>query len=531
MFKIIKRESGWWHIFNSNSKEVNISDFEAVIDNVAQTFIIQNLNGANVPKLAVNITDIIVIDETDGSVEETFADVEALKVRLTALGYTPYLGAGNADSITGLIQEGTNVTITGSGTLADPYIISASGGSSTTPTLQEVTDEGNLTTVPFGCVDDLDAPTKAVGLNADGISFEKDLLTTPVNVFINIDDVTESVIFKLPNKTGDETFAMLSDITGGGGYTVVSANQTAVNDTNYTVVANATFTDPSPTEGKGYVVYVRNGTATIGGTGYGVGSLAFRVFHSGAWSTRVYIDQTQVGSATQTALDLKDVLPVIYEKHANVPTFGGTALNNLEGVAFTITGPTARSFADTSVYTRRQRLGLTVANTGNLAQARQLATYFNRNSKLDVIIGLGFAENCTNANVRAFAGVSTTTLFTNVEPTALLNCIGIAKLTTSNNLHLIHNDGSGTATAIDLGASFPSNTIETDFYVLHLKTNGSNIDYSLTRVNTGGVATGTLSTDLPNATNALNLGYYVVQSTGANTTTGIDFFGTNIIKS
>jgi hypothetical protein len=146
MFKIIKRESGWWHIFNSNSKEVNISDFEAVLDNVAQTFIIQNLNGANTPKLAVSITDIIVIDETDGSVEETFATVEELKVRLTALGYTPYLGAGNADSITGLIQEGTNVTITGSGTLADPYIINASGGSSTTPTLQEVTDEGNTIT-------------------------------------------------------------------------------------------------------------------------------------------------------------------------------------------------------------------------------------------------------------------------------------------------------------------------------------------------------------------------------------------------
>jgi hypothetical protein len=340
------------------------------------------------------------------------------------------------------------------------------------------------------------------------------------------------MVFPTHSQRAHSQIATLADITGGsGGYTVVSSNLTAVNDTNYTVVANATFTDPSPTEGKGYVVDVRNGTATVGGVGYGAGTLIFRRFHSGSWGTRVYIDQTQIGSATQTVLDQKDVLPVIFEKHANVPTFGGTALNNLEGFAFTITGQTARSFADTSVYTRRQRLGLTVATTGNLAQARQTATYFNRNSNLDVIIGLGFAENCTNANVRAFAGVSTTTLFTNVEPTALLNCIGIAKLTTSNNLHLIHNDGSGTATAIDLWASFPSNTIETDFYVLRLKTNGSNIDYSVTRVNTGGVATGTLSTDLTNATTALNLGYYVVQSTGANTTTGIDYFGTNIIKS
>jgi len=114
MFYIIKKTSGFWHTFNNDAKTVNISNFEVVLDDVAQTYIIQNLNGANVPQIAVSILDIIVIDETDASVEETFANVEALKVRLTALGYTPYLGAGNADSITGLITEGTNVTITGS---------------------------------------------------------------------------------------------------------------------------------------------------------------------------------------------------------------------------------------------------------------------------------------------------------------------------------------------------------------------------------------------------------------------------------
>ena len=98
-----------------------------------------------------------------------------------------------------------------------------------------------------------------------------------------------SRIYRYYDATSWDTIVLATtdDITGGG-YTVVSSNQTAVNDTNYTVVANATFTDPSPTEGKGYVVYVRNGTATIGGTGYAVGSLVFRVYHSGAWSTREY---------------------------------------------------------------------------------------------------------------------------------------------------------------------------------------------------------------------------------------------------
>ena len=235
MFKIIKRESGWWHIFNSNSKEVNISDFEAVLDNVAQTFIIQNLNGANVPKLAVSITDIVVIDETDGGVEETFATVEELKVRLTALGYTPYLGAGNADSITGLIQEGTNVTITGSGTLADPYIISASGGSSTTPTLQEVTDEGNITDVGI----ELDITGGQIGTfaqygdwligyfidDAGSIYIKKENTVTGEIALFELEndkvsfifsDGVDSYEFETPtDKTGTQTFAMLSDITGG----------------------------------------------------------------------------------------------------------------------------------------------------------------------------------------------------------------------------------------------------------------------------------------------------------------------------
>jgi len=141
IFYIIKRASGWWHLFNNGSKEVNISDFQAVLDGVNQTFIIQNLNGANTPQIPVSILDIIVIDETDASTEETFANVELLKVRLTALGYTPYLGAGNADAITGLIQEGTNITITGSGTLADPYIINSSGGGAT-PDLEAVLGVG-----------------------------------------------------------------------------------------------------------------------------------------------------------------------------------------------------------------------------------------------------------------------------------------------------------------------------------------------------------------------------------------------------
>ncbi len=75
---------------------------------------------------------------------------------------------------------------------------------------------------------------------------------------------------------------------------VVSSNTTAVVDGAYTLVATSTFTDPSPVEGKGFSVLIRNGTATIGGTTYSTaGTTVWRVFHSGAWAN--YVNQLGLG--------------------------------------------------------------------------------------------------------------------------------------------------------------------------------------------------------------------------------------------
>jgi len=524
------------------------------------------------------IGNITLYDDTDGGVAETFSTITELSLRLEELQYPAFDRTGT--SVFPSMEQITNVNVTDvedgqvlAWDVATSKWVNITIGSSTTPTLQQVTDVNNELSTDINVkstrfkVGDLDEDNIGVGLVIDNIegsvAFYKNLINF---ITFNIDalggtnssgiawqiilsEITENVNFYLPNKRiGDYTWDTQTEI--------INANTTAQNDSKYTVIANATFTDPTGVEGKGYTVFVRNGTATIGGVGYTAGSLVYRFYYSGAWSStsiggtvpdadastkgiaKLYTDllaSNTDGSVTQSALvtefNLKDVLPVIYEKHANVPIFGSASLNNLEGVTFAVTGGTARTFSDTSIYTRRQRLGLVTATTGNAAQMRQTIAYFNRNSNLLFIIGLGFAENCTNPNVRAFAGVCANLgVFGNTEPTALLNCIGLAKLTTSNNLHVIHNDGSGTATAIDLGVNFPSNTVETDFYILIGETNGSNINYTVNRVNTGGVATGTITTDLPSPSTALNLGYYVVQNTGANTNTGIDFFGTNLIK-
>jgi hypothetical protein len=69
---------------------------------------------------------------------------------------------------------------------------------------------------------------------------------------------------------------------------IVSSNITAVNNEFYHVVANATISDPTPPiEGRGFTTFVRNGTTTIGGVAYQVGSYVIRTFHSGSWESQL----------------------------------------------------------------------------------------------------------------------------------------------------------------------------------------------------------------------------------------------------
>ena len=295
-FTIIKKgNNNFWHLFNNGAKEINLSDFQAVLDSVAQTFIIQALNGANIPQTAVGILDIIVIDETDASLEETFANVDALRTRLVELGYTPYLGAV-ADNITGLIEAGTNVTITGDGTTGSPYVISSSGGGgggavtsvnsdtgAVIVDLQSVTDEGNV--VEYG------AET----------TFAK--YQTSADVFAQIaSDDDGFVNFEVQQGAGEKTtytHASLSFESSGGVFDIAyprkiaamfaiaeriqTTSFTAETETTYIANGTITVTDPTPVANKGYIVHVIGGTSTIGGVGYTTGALVYRFYDGSSW--------------------------------------------------------------------------------------------------------------------------------------------------------------------------------------------------------------------------------------------------------
>lgn len=93
-----------------------------------------------------------------------------------------------------------------------------------------------------------------------------------------------------------------ADGQDGIAWEVKSASFTAANLGNYIVVASSTVTDPTPpSEGAAFVVFVRNGTATVGGTGYSTaGTVVRRVYHSGAWASYTYNVSSTFAAASHT---------------------------------------------------------------------------------------------------------------------------------------------------------------------------------------------------------------------------------------
>lgn len=105
------------------------------------------------------------------------------------------------------------------------------------------------------------------------------------------------------------------------------------------------------------------------------------------------------------------------------------------------------------------------------------------------------------ANARMFVGLaSTAAVLPNGNPSSLANIIGVGSDTGDSTLRIMHNDGSGSATRIDLGSNFPCQTRTTDPYDLVLVLNDDlTVTYTVTNLRTGNLASGNLASDLPMA--------------------------------
>lgn len=109
----------------------------------------------------VPVLEVTVYDDTVAGGAETFTTVTELALRLEALAYPAFYREGEITSISGYISFGAGLSYTGSGTLADPFIVTSSGGGSSNWHEQYVTFAGVAITVPSGfkgSVRNMDSP-------------------------------------------------------------------------------------------------------------------------------------------------------------------------------------------------------------------------------------------------------------------------------------------------------------------------------------------------------------------------------------
>jgi hypothetical protein len=188
---------------------------------------------------------------------------------------------------------------------------------------------------------------------------------------------------------------------------------------------------------------------------------------------------------------------------------GGNTTIGLDGVGTTVASgtATARVPTPTRLFTSVRRLGYVsaaVAGSSCGAITHNQLVFWRGNAAglggFHALFIFGVSDAAAVADARLFAGLySSAAAIGNVNPSTLLNLVGVGCDNGQTTLRIMTNDGAGAATAIDLGANFPSNTLSTDMYelALYAPPNGASIDYRVTRLNTGDVATGSLATDLP----------------------------------
>ena len=134
----------------------------------------------------------------------------------------------------------------------------------------------------------------------------------------------------------------------------------------------------------------------------------------------------------------------------------------------------------------------------------------------------GAATGLSNTNARYFSGFSSyISAPIDANPSSLNNIIGIGYDSSDGNLQFMHNDGSGTASKVDLGSNFAVTTTDrTNFYrlIMYAESNGSTVYFKVIDMTDGDTYTGSVNTNLPSNTTMFGpYGYTSVGGTSAVT--------------
>lgn len=194
----------------------------------------------------------------------------------------------------------------------------------------------------------------------------------------------------------------------------------------------------------------------------------------------------------------------------------------VSGLPITLTFVGTAAFRDLNFFGTAvdaiSRVAVTAAaSTTAVCGWRSQSTYFGRGPSANIggftlshriIIGNGGST----ASHRFFAGVRESLSDpTDVNPSTLTNIVGFGYDSADTQWQFMHNDGSGTATKIALGAGLPKpSTVLTKCYDIEITAiPGGAVQYRITDVFTGDTASGSVTTNLPNAANGLSIWEYL----------------------
>lgn len=212
-----------------------------------------------------------------------------------------------------------------------------------------------------------------------------------------------------------------------------------------------------------------------------------------------------------------------------MPAGNGGADSQMGFVVTAAGTATAENVATTNLhnYMRRRSWRITTASTTAVAGLRGGALQWTLGGTAAGLGGFhlvwrwGPATGVATATHRAFVGMRNTTAApTDVNPSTQTNICGMGYDSADTNIQFMHNDGAGTATKIDLGASFPKPNVDlTSVYEIAMFSppgTTQSLSYEVTNLVSGAVATGTVTTDIPTTSTLLNpFGYMSVGGTSS----------------
>ena len=188
--------------------------------------------------------------------------------------------------------------------------------------------------------------------------------------------------------------------------------------------------------------------------------------------------------------------------NANAATLNGTA--------------GAISISTGSYLNRTIRLAInTAATAGSKAGIRSASLYHSVGQGFYFSVGWAIQDASYVVGAKQFHGllpITTIGTISNlIDNSSLLNFVGVGSDALDTNLQIFCNDGTGTASKIDLGANFPANrtagAVLNNFYVFEMynSSGSSSVKYKITERSSGNTAQGTLTADLPSIDTLLGI--------------------------